>query len=75
MGWPCKSADYFTAHGRIATQSAIKFGISWPFWIFPGHGSSKSSKTGATSGGASSGSIPTGGISGGMRTPTGKMMR
>ena len=36
MGWPSKSADYFTADGYINTQSAFKFGISWPFWIFPG---------------------------------------
>jgi len=36
MGWPSKTADYFTADGYINTQRAIKFGISWPFWIFPG---------------------------------------
>ena len=36
MGWPCKSADYFSADGYINTQRAFKFGISWPFWIFPG---------------------------------------
>ena len=35
MGWPMKSADYFTADGYINTQRAFKFGISWPFWIFP----------------------------------------
>ena len=36
MGWPSKTSDYFTADGYINTQRAIKFGISWPFWIFPG---------------------------------------
>ena len=36
MGWPSKSADYFTADGYINTQRAFKFGISWPFWVFPG---------------------------------------
>ena len=36
MGWPCKKTDYFTADGYINTQRAFKFGISWPFWTFPG---------------------------------------
>ena len=36
MGWPCKKYDYFTADGYINTQRAFKFGISWPFWTFPG---------------------------------------
>ena len=37
MGWPLKkNIDYFTADGYINTQRAFKFGISWPFWIFPG---------------------------------------
>ena len=35
MGWPSKSADYFSADGYINTQRAFKVGISWPFWIFP----------------------------------------
>ena len=38
MGWPCKKPDYFTADGYINTQRAFKFGISWPFWVFPGQG-------------------------------------
>ena len=42
MGWPNKSADYFSAAGYIAPQRAIKFGITWPFWVRPG----KSSVTG-----------------------------
>ena len=36
MGWPAKKYDYFTADGYINTQRAFKFGISWPFWTFPG---------------------------------------
>ena len=36
MGWPNKSADYFTAAGYIAPQRAFKFGITWPFWVRPG---------------------------------------
>ncbi len=51
MGWPNKSADYFTADGYIATQRAIKFGITWPFYVFAGQNSSVSS--GGKSGGAS----------------------
>ena len=46
MGWPCKKLDYFTADGYINTQRAIKFGISWPFWTFPG----KTGKTGESAG-------------------------
>ena len=61
MGWPCKKFDYFTADGYINTQRAFKFGISWPFWIFPGKngGSGTTSGQGATAGGRSSG--PSGG--------------
>ena len=51
MGWPSKSADYFSAAGYIAPQSAIKFGITWPFWVRPG----KSSVTGPNGPNAGSG--------------------
>ena len=48
MGWPNKKADYFSADGYINTQRAIKFGISWPFWTFPGKkgGSGESERQG-----------------------------
>ena len=46
MGWPCKKYDYFSADGYINTQTAFKFGISWPFWTFPG----KNGGTGASTG-------------------------
>lgn len=57
QGWPSKSADYFTADGYINSQRAIKFGISWPFWIFPGKkgATGVSSGQGAAHGGGSSG--------------------
>lgn len=61
QGWPCKENDYFSADGYINSQRAIKFGISWPFWTFPGKKGSTgaSSGQGAAAGGMSSG--PSGG--------------
>ena len=49
MGWPKKSADYFSASGYIISQRAVKFGIHWPFYIQPGRGGK--SKTSSTGGG------------------------
>ena len=60
MGWPCKSADYFTADGYIAPQRAVKFGISWPFYTQPG----KNNNTAKGSSGAKGGSGIQGGGSG-----------
>lgn len=58
MGWPNKSADYFSAAGYIAPQRAFKFGITWPFWVRPGKGtSSGKSSTSAGGGRNSSGGI------------------
>ena len=57
MGWPNKSADYFTADGYIASQRAIKFGITWPFYVFAGQNNAVSS-----GGGGRSGSAPRGGL-------------
>ena len=56
MGWPNKSADYFTADGYIASQRAVKFGITWPFYVFAGKNSSISSGSGTGSGGGRSSS-------------------
>ena len=50
MGWPNKSSDYFSAAGYIAPQTAIKIGITWPFWVRPG----KVSTTGSNSSNAGS---------------------
>ena len=30
-GWP--SSDYFSAHNYIRSQTNIKFGIHWPFYV------------------------------------------
>lgn len=51
MGWPSKSADYFTADGYIAPQRAIKFGISWPFYMQPGNNKSTTKGGAAAKGG------------------------
>lgn len=45
MGWPNNSADYFSAHGYIRPQRAVKFGIWWPFYLQPGKGSKSGSGT------------------------------
>ena len=54
MGWPNKSADYFTAAGYIAPQRAIKFGITWPFWVRPGKVTSTGPDGPSSAGGSSS---------------------
>ena len=66
MGWPNKSADYFTAAGYIGPQRAVKFGITWPFWIRPGKAVSSSGQ-GAAAGrsGGMSGSGNAGSAGGG----------
>ena len=57
MGWPNKSADYFSAAGYIAPQRALKFGIHWPFYIQPGRGKNTSSG-GSNTGGSNTGGNP-----------------
>ena len=64
MGWPNKSADYFTAAGYIAPQRAFKFGITWPFWVRPG----KVSTTGPDGSNAGSARGGIGNNSGGRTT-------
>ena len=61
MGWPLKSADYFSAKGYILPQRTFKFGISWPFWTLAG----KNTGTGASGGSASGGSRSSSGLTGG----------
>ena len=66
MGWPNKSADYFSAAGYIAPQRAIKFGITWPFWVRPGKASATGPNGPAARGGvANSAGITGGGVSAG----------
>lgn len=55
MGWPNKSADYFTAAGYIGPQRTVKFGIMWPFYVHPGR-SIHSSGAGSAGRGAMNGS-------------------
>ncbi len=63
MGWPAKSADYFTADGFINSQRAIKFGIHWPFYVQAGRNTNSVGKTDTAGGGSSGrmGSAPAGG--------------
>lgn len=65
MGWPSKSADYFTADGYISTQRAVKFGITWPFWTLPGKNKSIGTSGASGSGGSRGGSSLPGGMSAG----------
>ena len=68
MGWPNKSADYFTAAGYIGPQRAFKFGITWPFWTLPG----KNRSTGTTGSSGSGGSRGNSGLPGGMSAGGGR---
>ena len=52
MGWPAKKADYFTAAGYINSQTAFKFGITWPFYVFHKKNASASAGTTGSSGSA-----------------------
>ncbi len=58
MGWPNKSADYFTAAGYIAPQRAVKIGITWPFHVLPGKNTTSANGANASGGGNRAGSGP-----------------
>ena len=73
MGWPNKKADYFTADGYIATQRAVKFGITWPFWVLPGKNNSGASSASASGGNRGSSGLPGGMSAGGGRQSTKNM--
>lgn len=60
MGWPNKSADYFSAAGYIAPQRAIKFGIFWPFYIQPGRNNNSTGGAGASGRGGNGSGLPKG---------------
>ena len=60
MGWPNKSADYFSAAGYIAPQRALKFGISWPFYIQPGRNNASTGGSGASGRGGNGAGLPKG---------------
>ena len=63
MGWPNKSADYFSAAGYIAPQTTFKFGIHWPFYIQPGR---NKGSAGGGAAGRGSGNLPKGLSAGGI---------
>ena len=58
------SADYFSAHGYIRPQRALKFGLWWPFYTQPNKQTKASDRAG--SGGISGGSSGGSGISSGL---------
>ena len=55
MGWPNKSADYFTAAGYIAPERVIKVGITWPFYTLPGKNGGTGSSANSARGGSNAG--------------------
>ncbi len=63
-GWPMDKADYFSAHHYIRTQTALKLGIFWPFYLQSHANKTVSAGSGFTSGGG--GSSSGGGGFGGM---------
>lgn len=58
MGWPNDRTDYFSAHGYIRSQRAVKFGVWWPFYL-------QSTRQGTANAGSSGGNASIGGPSGG----------
>ena len=65
MGWPMDKADYFSAHGYIRPQRAIKFGIFWPFYMQPSRNKAVSA-SGSLGGGNASSSDSGGGMMSGF---------
>ena len=60
MGWPNRSADYFSAHHYIRPPQTFKVGIFWPFYVQPNRNASLRS-------GISSGDNMSSGQNGGQR--------
>ena len=65
-GWPMDRRDYFTAHHYIQPVSALKFGISWPFYPMTGSNKTMSSRAGSGMGGKGGGTGLGGGLGGGL---------
>ncbi len=66
-GWPMDKADYFSAHHYIRTQTALKLGIYWPFYLQSGSNKTVNAGSGLSSGGGNSGgSGGFGGLGGGL---------
>ena len=54
-GWPMDKADYFSAHRYIRTQTALKLGIYWPFYLQSSANKTVNASSGFSGGGRSSG--------------------
>ncbi len=54
-GWPMDKADYFSAHHYIRTQTALKLGIFWPFYLQSGSNKTVNAGSGISGGGNSGG--------------------
>lgn len=65
-GWPMDKADYFSAHHYIRTQSCIKLGVYWPFYIQPRSNKAVNAGSGLSGGSGSGGSGGGGGFGGGF---------
>ena len=76
-GWPNERKDYFTAHHYIQTPTAIKFGISWPFYPRLGKQKTLSERAGSSGlgGGGGLGGLGGGSSSGGLGGMLGNMGR
>ena len=66
-GWPMDKADYFSAHHYIRTQTALKLGIYWPFYLQSSSNKTVSAGSGLSSGGGNS-SGGGGGFGGGLNS-------
>lgn len=67
QGWPMDKKDYFSAHGYINTQSVLKIGIWWPFYVMSGTNKTMSSRAGSGMGGGSGLGGGLGGMMGGLK--------
>ena len=76
QGWPMNKFDYFSAHHYIRTQTAVKVGIYWPFYLQPHKHKTLSERASGNLGGGSGsgGGSGLGGMLGGMSGGVGGMM-
>ena len=76
QGWPMNKFDYFSAHHYIRTQTAVKVGIYWPFYLQPHQHKTLSERASGNLGGGSGsgGGSGLGGMLGGMSGGVGGMM-
>lgn len=70
-GWPLDRPDYFSADRYVVTQSSVKFGIFWPFFVQPAKDDRPVKSSGSKSGrgdssGSSSGPGPMSSVPGGQ---------